>query len=605
MFEQFRQPPPPLTRRQQQLFLATSILVAITRFLSRTRSAWDWDEALFQLGVREYDVAHHQPHPPGYPLYIALAKFVRLFVHTDFHALQIVVLIGALFFFPAAFYFARELRFDFRTSLLGALIASFLPNIWYYGGTAFSDVPGITTGLVTMALILRGARDPRAYVLGAFLLGLSAGIRPQNVMTAAVPALIATAILIRVSWKTVVIGAVAGAAAVAGCYAGAALASESVPAYIEIMHIQSKYVHDVDSIAAPNREPLANVAKRTFLQPVGAPRLFTAFEVLMLISLIDCAWRRRWAPLLALLTFLPFMFMVLLELSYEAIPRYSIGYLVAYALLAADGIAAIARLLPSRVEAPVQVVLSCALTAAFAIWTWPAVSIMRKTLSPPANAINWIRKHAKPGQCTIFVHAGLGPHATHDLIDYEPIAFERDDELPDSGFKTPAYILTPAIDASDGGEIFSLPHKRLWDIVRRRNFEAQVVPAYQLVRFGDGWYGIEGEGLTTWHWMGREARLVLPPIQGRGRFAIHFAIPQDIEPKPPTLEVRINGALIEQSVIAKEENWRSWIVQSNPSTKNEVRISISEAPVPAQLQAGADPRALGLQLRDFSWVPQQ
>src|SRR3954454_8259078 len=108
MFEQFRQPPPPLTRRHQQLFLATSILVAITRFLSRTRSAWDWDEALFQLGVREYDVAHHQPHPPGYPLYIALAKFPLLFVHTDFHALQIVVLIAALFFFPAAFYFARK-----------------------------------------------------------------------------------------------------------------------------------------------------------------------------------------------------------------------------------------------------------------------------------------------------------------------------------------------------------------------------------------------------------------------------------------------------------------------------------------------------------------
>ena len=147
MLDHFRQPPPPLTLRQRQIFLATSILVAVTRFLSRTRSPWDWDEALFQLGVREYDVAHHQPHPPGYPVFIALAKFVRLFAHSDFHSLQIVVLVGSLFFFPAAFWFARELRFDFRTSLLGALIASFLPNVWYYGGTAFSDLPGITTGL--------------------------------------------------------------------------------------------------------------------------------------------------------------------------------------------------------------------------------------------------------------------------------------------------------------------------------------------------------------------------------------------------------------------------------------------------------------------------
>jgi hypothetical protein len=605
MLDQFRQPPPPLTLRQRQIFIATSILVAATRFLSRTRSPWDWDEALFQLGVREYDVAHHQPHPPGYPLFIALAKFVRLFAHSDFHSLQIVVLVGALFFFPAAFWFARELRFDFRTSLLGALIASFLPNVWYYGGTAFSDLPGITTGLAAMALILRGARDSRSYILGALFLGLSAGIRPQNVMTAAVPALIATAILIRVSWKPVVIAALLGAIAITGCYVGAALASESVPAYIEIIHIQSKYVRDVDSIHNPTREPLGNVARRTFLQPVGAPRLFTAFEVLMLISLIDSAWRRRWAPLLAVLTFLPFMLVVLLELSYEAIPRYSIGYLVAYALLAADGIAAIARLLPQKIEAGAQIVLSIALTAAFAIWTWPAISIMRRTLSPPANAINWIRKHVKPGQSTILVNGGLGPHATHDLSDYDMIPYDTDDQIPDSGFKTPAYVLTPAIDVSDGGEIFSIPHKRLWDILRRRNFESQVAPAYQLVKFGKGWYGIEGEGLTTWHWMGREAFLYLPPIAGRGRFAIHFAIPQDIEPKPPALEVRINGALVEQAPVTKEENWRAWIVPSNPNTKNEVRLSISEAPVPAELKAGSDPRALGLQLRDFSWVPAQ
>src|SRR3954467_6006511 len=184
MLDTFRQAPPPLTRRQNQIVIATSIIVSVTRFIARTRSAWDWDEFLFQLGVREYDVTQHHPHPPGYPLFIAAAKFVRLFTQSDFHALQIVVLIGALLLFPVVFFFARELRFDFRTSLFGALIASFLPNIWYYGGTAFSDIPGVVSGLFACVLLLRGCRDARAYVAGAFLLGLSAGIRPQNLMTA-------------------------------------------------------------------------------------------------------------------------------------------------------------------------------------------------------------------------------------------------------------------------------------------------------------------------------------------------------------------------------------------------------------------------------------
>jgi len=104
---------------------------------------------------------------------------------------------------------------------------------------------------------------------------------------------------------------------------------------------------------------------------------------------------------------------------------------------------------------------------------------------------------------------------------------------------------------------------------------------------------------THLFWRSRPG-LVVPDIQ-----PIHFMVPMDIEPKPPTLEVRINGALVEQSVITKEENWRAWIVQSLPDRKNEVRITMSAAPVPAELKKGEDPRALGLELRDFSWVPAQ
>jgi hypothetical protein len=34
----------------------------------------DFDEANFVLGLRDFDVATHQPHPPGYPVFIALGK---------------------------------------------------------------------------------------------------------------------------------------------------------------------------------------------------------------------------------------------------------------------------------------------------------------------------------------------------------------------------------------------------------------------------------------------------------------------------------------------------------------------------------------------------
>ena len=34
----------------------------------------DIDSINFALGLRQFDVANHQPHPPGYPVYIALGR---------------------------------------------------------------------------------------------------------------------------------------------------------------------------------------------------------------------------------------------------------------------------------------------------------------------------------------------------------------------------------------------------------------------------------------------------------------------------------------------------------------------------------------------------
>ena len=52
--------------------LACLFLAAHLAFLPPTLE--DIDSVNFALGVRDFDVARHQPHPPGYPVFIALAK---------------------------------------------------------------------------------------------------------------------------------------------------------------------------------------------------------------------------------------------------------------------------------------------------------------------------------------------------------------------------------------------------------------------------------------------------------------------------------------------------------------------------------------------------
>src|SRR5262249_750856 len=140
---------------------------------------WDWDEIEFMRGVRAYDVALHAPHPPGYPAFIALAKLLPL---DDFRALQIIVVVSAIFLFPVVFLLAHELRFSTRTALLGATLTAFLPNVWFYGGTALSDVPALILGLLACVLLMRDRP-----IAGAIVLAISIGFRTQNILLAIVP----------------------------------------------------------------------------------------------------------------------------------------------------------------------------------------------------------------------------------------------------------------------------------------------------------------------------------------------------------------------------------------------------------------------------------
>src|SRR5881398_2943415 len=107
-----------LTARQRTAFGVVAIVCAATRFLAMARSMWDWDEALFCLGMRSYDVTNHHPHPPGFAVFIGAGRMVRLVVGSDFRALQVINLIAGALLFPALFMLARELRMHFPTCVI-------------------------------------------------------------------------------------------------------------------------------------------------------------------------------------------------------------------------------------------------------------------------------------------------------------------------------------------------------------------------------------------------------------------------------------------------------------------------------------------------------
>ena len=327
---------------EKSIFWAVAIACGASRFLALSRSLWEWDEALFCLGMRDYDVASHHPHPPGFPVYIAAAKLARVFTNSDFHALQAVNILAGILLFPAMFMLARELRLRFTTSVIAAGLMAFFPNVWFFGGTGFSDVPSIVLVIYAVAFLFRGCRDMNAYFIGSFLLAMSVGIRPQNLLVGLFPVAISTWYRARESVRDVAFAAMICTGVVAVSYASAIHATGAIGPYINAIRVHGDYISRVDSFRSPDRPPLWRLISRFFIKQYGQPVLSIVTSLFVLASIIGAIRGRDRRMLYNLATFGPFAIAAWMMLDRYSVSRFSIGYAPMFAIFAADGIRRIA-----------------------------------------------------------------------------------------------------------------------------------------------------------------------------------------------------------------------------------------------------------------------
>jgi len=129
----------------------------------------DLDSVNFALGIRDYDVARHQPHPPGYPLFVALAKTVHLVVPSEATALALVsVIAGALGILALGLLF-RHLEGERAPGIwwIAAMVVTMTaPLYWFTAARPLSDSAGLAAALTVQALTLR-ARSNREFATAA------------------------------------------------------------------------------------------------------------------------------------------------------------------------------------------------------------------------------------------------------------------------------------------------------------------------------------------------------------------------------------------------------------------------------------------------------
>lgn len=156
-------------------------LVFALYFFTRSISLDEWDSYQFAMGVREFDLWKHQPHPPGYPLYIFFGWIGSHFFHWDpGFSLKLVSCIGGALFVVAWFAIIRG-QFNERFAWLVAACLTATPIVWMTSTKVLSD--SIATAFLSLELLcaLRyRANGKIGDLLGISLFGATAaGVRPQ------------------------------------------------------------------------------------------------------------------------------------------------------------------------------------------------------------------------------------------------------------------------------------------------------------------------------------------------------------------------------------------------------------------------------------------
>ncbi|MBV9170477.1 MAG: glycosyltransferase family 39 protein, partial [Chloroflexi bacterium] len=150
----------------------------VTRVPFMTRTLYAFDSANYALAVRDfYNVAFHQPHPPGYPLYVFFARLINVVVQDANRALVLEGVLWSAIGVAFAMLLGRAM-FGRALGLLAGVLLTFTVGFWGYGEVAYPYVAlaGESALLAFLAHSIISGRRRLALVLGVAW-AICAGVR--------------------------------------------------------------------------------------------------------------------------------------------------------------------------------------------------------------------------------------------------------------------------------------------------------------------------------------------------------------------------------------------------------------------------------------------
>lgn len=158
----------------------------LTRLPFTSGLLYNMDSVQFALAMDHFDVALHQPQPPGYFLYVMMGRLARLFIHNDNTALVTVSILAGGLTAVMMYVMARRM-YGHAAGITAAAIAITSPLFWLHGEVALSYMPEALMSVVVAYLCYRVMKGEHSlYWAEAVALAVAGGIR-QNTMVFLLP----------------------------------------------------------------------------------------------------------------------------------------------------------------------------------------------------------------------------------------------------------------------------------------------------------------------------------------------------------------------------------------------------------------------------------
>lgn len=244
-----------ISRQKLELsLLATG--VAVSRLAFRSHDLYDLDSVNFALAMARFDPRVHQPHPPGYFLYVCLGRLLNLVVHDANLALVLLSVLASIGSVVLIYLLARE-WFGPPAATFAGLLFLVSPLEWFHGTVALTySVEGAASALMGFLCWRIDRGKVEAVLPAAIAMGISAGIRPSSILFLG-PLFLYS--LRRVSWKSRLAGIAALGITVTGWFLPMIWASGGFHTYFGALQSLWRMVPSKGTIF--NSSPVNSVAR--------------------------------------------------------------------------------------------------------------------------------------------------------------------------------------------------------------------------------------------------------------------------------------------------------------------------------------------------------